>query len=116
MLYRESTGVRSMWLSDFYEIKKKEAIETGAKYTLVDMCKFLGCSLSRLSRISAGTQIITMKMADLFEERTNGVLIADELLEISIAKHRKYLERKKKFGDLRSREKKMKEEIFGNRK
>ena len=89
-----------MWILDYYEKEQKIQKEKGKKYLLKDMSHTLGCTREYLSRILSGAKIISTKMADKFEHRTCGVLEADTLIEKSIEKHRKYLDRKEKFGNL----------------
>jgi len=88
-----------MWILNFYEQEKIKRREKGERYLLRDMSKELGCTPQYLSNILSGKLIISTKMADKFAEKTAGELDADRLLEISVKKHRKYLDRKERFGD-----------------
>jgi plasmid maintenance system antidote protein VapI len=89
-----------MWILDYFEEEKKRRSVEGYEYTLKAMAEELGCSATYISVLVHGKRIITAKMADQFSERTNGKIDADLLIEKSIERHKKYLDRKKKFGDL----------------
>lgn len=88
-----------MWLSEFYEKRKKEK-ETGAmRYTHKAMSIEIGCTPEYLCRMLSGAVVISTKMADKIANFSNGEIDANDLIEISIEKHKKYLDRKEKIGN-----------------
>jgi len=69
------------------------------RYTQKAMSHEIGCSPEYLNRITAGAIVISTKLADKIERFSEGRLSANDLIEKSIEKHKKYLDRKKRFGD-----------------
>lgn len=103
-----------MWILEYFEKVRIEKKKEGIKYTLGLLSQDLGCARYCLSNILSGLKIISIKMAERFEKSSNGEMKTDELLEKSIERHKKYLERKARFGNLYELDKKMDLEILKN--
>ena len=103
-----------MNLFEFYQLKEKEAIIKSLNYSSVMLAKDLGCCYAKINDIRNGRKIISVKMAEAFEIRTEGLLTANELIKESIDAHRKHLTRTRDFGELKTIEKRLREEILGD--
>lgn len=86
-------------LLSYFIDKKKEARAKGENYTQERLSAELGVSTAYIYTVLVGKRIVSFKMADMIEQATDGKLKAADLLEDSIASHRKWLERKKKIKD-----------------
>lgn len=88
---------KTLW--KYITMKKKEAKEKGKRFTKSDLCEQLGIGKTYLYTLLSGQKIVSYIMADNIERTTNGEILANDLLEESIGWHRKWLERKKRFGE-----------------
>lgn len=82
----------------YAEQRKKEEEAKGKKFDQTKLSEELGISRQYLSKFTHGKCVISYKLADTIERKTNGEINADELLEESIGWHKKWLERQKRFG------------------
>ena len=72
-----------------------DSYSKGEKYTREMLSIELGVSNNYIYTILVGKRIMTFKMADMIEQATAGALKAEDLLQESIAMHKKWLEREK---------------------
>lgn len=82
----------------YYEVRKRQEKEKGKSFTHEQLAFDLGIGSSTLSCIKNGSRVLSFSQADLIERNTDGALKADDILEESIHWHKKWLERKQKFG------------------
>ena len=88
-----------MWILDFYKEEKERRKKEGKTFLLKDLSREMGYTPPYLSHVLSGKGVMSVKFAEKIEEYTDGVLKAEDQLEYSIEKHKKYLARKERFGD-----------------